>query len=1001
MMRATELALSLIVLINAAWSGHRDTAQQLPGNDDKDVIPGVVVVKFKRSYAFQAGPGLHRLSPLPAAVSELGVTSLARAFPSVIPLDDSAVVRGKIDLSRIHIASIPLGLNPRDVAAKLAWMPQVEYAEPKFFSYPCDVPNDSDYYPWQHVYMDRMSAPAGWSMQKGSSGVVIATVDGGSYWRHPDLLPNVWINPGEDLNHDGKFGQFPPPGGDLNGLDDDRNGFVDDVVGWNFATQGNNPRGFQSVSADHGTATASVSGAVTNNGRGMAGTSWNCRILPVCAADPSGDDNIWYGPEGIEYAFTNGARVINCSWRRGGRDYSQMEQDVITAATQAGALIVAAAGNDGESIDEVPSYPASYQHVLSVGATADTSDELAYFSNYGVNVSVFAPGMRTRVALDNGSYGTMQGTSMSCPLVAGLAGLLAAAHPGWTPDQIAGQIRMTADRMDLSKAGFPGSLGHGRVNFKRALSEAHASIQIVNSSLHTPDGRSFIQSGDTLVLHVVVKNAQSTPARDILFVACSSDPALQPLQYNTTIARLDSGQETSLPDFKFKVGSLSAQHMVVVKLDWIHNGNDTDARTFRIPAYASSGFWHLQASVASWYFYSVDAVDSNVAWAAGGKLPAPYTPLVVRTTNGGTTWTDVTGNFPAPGLGPGGAWNNRLCIAAIDSNRAWVAYGNGRIYATTNGGIAWMEQAYPGQQCGWMNGIWFLDSGHGHALGDGKDQFIVLNTSNGGTSWEHLRNEPARQFSYEYVGDNEFAYTDSDHFWFATDFGRMWRTTDGGNSWSYGTFDGLATSVSFRDNSNGMLGCRDGFLRCSSDGGATWVNQDRPVVCDILVTYAPGSRSAWLISANGIYRTDDDASTWTEQPTDPFVGVPSHVSFADSRTGWFVTHQGEMLRYRLAGISTGAEPSRQHLSDSFRLEQNYPNPFNPSTTIKYKLPRSTNVRLSVFDMLGREVSVLVNGSMDAGVHEVKCDGSRLSSGVYFYRLTTVGFSETKRLMLLK
>ncbi len=974
---------------------------QQTGISSKDIIPGVVVVKLRHSNSVAKATAVQGdASSLMQAFAKCGVTSLAPAFPMTVPLSDAAVAAGWIDLSQICFAAIPPSMNPVEVAAQLAAFSEVEYAEPKYCSYLCEVPNDSDYVGMQQGYFDRMHVAEGWTLQKGSADVVIAAVDGGTYWRHPDLLPNIWTNHAEDLNDNGLFDQFPPPGGDLNGLDDDANGFVDDVVGWNFALNSNIPRGFQPQNADHGTATASVFGAATNNGRGMAGTSWNCRIMAVCAVDPSSDDKILYGFEGIQYAFTNGARIINCSWRRGGGNYSQMEQDVITAATQAGALIVAAAGNDGKSIDEVPSYPASYQHVLSVGATADTSDELAYFSNYGVNVSVFAPGMRIRVALDNGSYGTMQGTSLSCALVAGLAGLIAAAHPRWTPDQIAGQIRMTADPIDVSNPGVAGSLGGGRVNFGRALSEAHASIQIVSSSLHTPDSRGFILGGDTLVLHAVVKNTQSIPAQNIGFVAFSSDPALQPLQDNMTIARLDSGQEASLPDFKFKVGSLSTQHLVIVKLEWLYNVDDTDARTLRIPAYSSNGFWHLQTSVASRYFYSVNAVDSNVAWAAGGKLPAPYSPLVVRTTDGGANWTDVTGNFPASGLGPGGAWNNRLCIAATDTSRAWVAYGNGRIYATTNGGSAWMEQAYPGEQCRWMNGIWFLDSSHGYALGDGESHFVVLNTSNGGTSWEHLSNEPARQFS-EYVGDNEFAYTDSDHFWFATSGFRMWRTSDGGNSWSYGTFDGLAIAVSFRDNSTGMLGCANGFLRCSSDGGAIWVNKGCPVVCDILVTYAPGSKSAWLIGTAGIYRSEDDGSTWTQHPTEPFVGLPSHVSFADSRTGWFVTDHGEILHYRPTEIITVAEPSCQRLPDSFHLEQNYPNPFNPSTRIQYAFPHRSHVALTIYNTLGQQVATLVQGEQEAGVREVKFDASRLSSGVYFYRLTAGTFVQTRKLLLLR
>ncbi len=123
---------------------------------------------------------------------------------------------------------------------------------------------------------------------------MIATVDGGTNWHHEDLNANLWINPAEDINHNGPFDPGPPPEGDEDGIYQDGNGKVDDMIGWNFTYNSNNPRGSQTTpgSADHGTETASAFGAVTNNGRGMAGTSWNCRVMPVCAADAQFDNSI-------------------------------------------------------------------------------------------------------------------------------------------------------------------------------------------------------------------------------------------------------------------------------------------------------------------------------------------------------------------------------------------------------------------------------------------------------------------------------------------------------------------------------------------------------------------------------------------------------------------------------------------------------------------------------------------------------------------------------------
>ncbi len=977
--------------------------------NDQDIIPGVVVVKFKRSVSVGERHGIQNSSPLQTAFSECEVNSLAQAFPSAIPLSEADAAAGRTDLSRIYFASIPSSRSPREIAARLSDMPEVAYAEPKYRHYLCDVPNDSDYAGWQQTYFDRMNVPAGWSLQKGSPTVVIATVDGGTNWRHPDLLPNLWINGAEDVNHNGRFDQFPAPPGDLNGIDDDGNGYKDDVVGWNFALGTNDPRGFQKLNSDHGTGTASVFGAATDNGRGMAGTGWNCRIMPVCAANRTTDAEISYGYEGIQYAFITGARVINCSWGRvgGPETYSQMEQDVINAATEAGALIVAAAGNNHVSLDDMSFYPAAYRHVLSVGATLDTSDVLASFSNYGANVSVFAPGERIRIALNDGTYGAGAGTSFATPLVAGLAGLIAAAHPGWTPDQIAGQIRMTSDRIDAVNPDLAGSLGHGRVNFGRALSETHASLQIEESSLLTSRGKPFGLKGDTLILSVVVKNAESTAAHGITFVASSTDPAVVVLQGNAAVAALDSGQQTTLPDFKFRLGSVMSKHDIIVRLEWFYNTIEADARTFRATAFPSTGYWSTQAALDSSYFYSVKAVDGNVVWAAGGKHPAPYSPLVVLTTDGGFTWTDVTGNLPKPGPAPTWDWQNRAYITAVDADRAWVAAWDGQIYATTDGGFSWNQQPFPGQQCRWMDAIWFSDANHGYALGDvnAGGLYVVLETSNGGASWAHVPSEPAG-VSGEYVMVNAFCHTDQYHLWFGT-HDRVCHTTDGGSTWTYGkTHSGGASDLAFRDDNVG-LSAWDNFLDRSTDGGATWATIQNPVNASVALCYAPGSRSAWLASRLGTYRTDDDGTTWIPEPTDPFLGGPAQISFSDSMNGWFVTTRGAIVHYKYVATAVPNRSAMQVATD-FLLEQNYPNPFNPSTLIRYSIATSREygvvskeVKLVVYDVLGREVATLVNERKVPGNYEVRFEASHLASGVYVYRLTTGSSGQSRKMILMR
>ncbi len=231
-------------------------------------------------------------------------------------------------------------------------------------------------------------------------------IDTGVDSRHPDLARNLWSNKREA---NGKKNE-----------DDDRDGYVDDVSGWNFVNDSPN------VNDDHGhgTAMAGIIAAETNNRQGIAGVMWQASLMPLKALDSTGSGAISDVVEAIDFATSHGAAVINCSF--GTEAFSQALLDAINHASLSGALVVASAGNNGWDLSQTPYYPAGYSasNLIAVAAT-NNADQLATFSNYGANnVHIAAPGIDVLTTYPNNRYVTLTGTSATAPLVAGVAGLL-------------------------------------------------------------------------------------------------------------------------------------------------------------------------------------------------------------------------------------------------------------------------------------------------------------------------------------------------------------------------------------------------------------------------------------------------------------------------------------------------------------------------------------------------------------------------------------------------
>ena len=264
--------------------------------------------------------------------------------------------------------------------------------------------------------LKKADAARAWTLTKGSRNVVVAVIDTGLDINHEDLKGNLWVNPGESgqdsLGRDKR----------LNGIDDDKNGFIDDIHGWNFVA--NNAK--LADNHGHGTHIAGILGAEANNGKGIVGIAPEVSIMVLKYFDPQspGSDNLKNTIKSIYYAANNGAQIINYSG--GGLEYSQEEHDAVAYARKKGILFVAAAGNERANSDKIPYYPADYglDNIISVTAF-NPSQEVLSSSNWGVDsVDIAAPGQNILSTLPGNSYGFMTGTSQATAFVTGAASLV-------------------------------------------------------------------------------------------------------------------------------------------------------------------------------------------------------------------------------------------------------------------------------------------------------------------------------------------------------------------------------------------------------------------------------------------------------------------------------------------------------------------------------------------------------------------------------------------------
>lgn len=415
-------------------------------------------------------------------------------FQSIDAIKSSAPLRnptiqarsGPSVLDGVFIIQIEENKDPIELCNQLLRHQQVEYAEVMYQQQLFQTPDDPFANPssGSQGYLGVISAYEAWDITTGSSDIVIGIVDTGMDLTHEDIIGKYYVNPVEVVN----------------GLDDDNNGYVDDILGYDFADIDTDA---QADGSQHGTHVGGIAGANTNNGLGIASVGYECLLSPLKGFTTVGQlsTGVW---EGVLYAADNGYDIVNLSWGNFG-GFNQFDQDIINyCVLEKDMVVIAAAGNTPADLDF---YPASYEHVLSVGAST-LSDTKWSSGTYSDHIDVMAPGLSIFSTQNDDTYNTDSGSSHSTPQVAGAAGLVKSVFPEYNARQIMEQLRVTSDDIYgvSGNEAFAFKLGKGRLNAFRAVSESVSrSLRVHDFDYASPFGN-YAFFGDTLTLSYDLTN---------------------------------------------------------------------------------------------------------------------------------------------------------------------------------------------------------------------------------------------------------------------------------------------------------------------------------------------------------------------------------------------------------------------------------------------------------------------------------------------------------------
>lgn len=1008
-------------------------------------LAGTIILKLKEGVPNSRASIYFGIPALDSVLQRLELDSRRSLFPMAPYVEEGLFKANALPerdgFNRTYVITWSAPTDVYRAIAAITAAGVTEFAEPYYIFDAFFTPNDPSFsgqYALQLIEIEKA-----WDLVQGDSTLAIAVCDAGVEWSHPDLAANIWENPGEtgidEFNRDKR----------TNGIDDDGNGATDDWRGWDLVgdpktvadwqslrwTPDNDPAPRRvSVSGYrgyHGTWVSGAASARTNNGTGVAGPGFRTKILPVkCSADSIGTGSVVAGYDGIRYAADMGAAVINCSF--GGTvdaAFTQGLQQVIDYAHIRGSLVVAASGNEATDNDRTPVLPASLDHVLAVGAV-NSGDVPASFSGYGVSVDIWAPGVGISTTDLGGGYisNGVSGTSFSAPIVSGVAALLRAQHPDWTPDQIAAQIRVTGDTIVGG-----GPLRYRRLNAFRAtsinrnLAEANPNnlpgVGLVSYTIKGEESDTLHGAGDQVSVRLNLHNYLA-PTQNLRIETYRNGElvALGPVDV-PPIGTMETRQVdlTVQLDPEGEIMYSEGNLQLILKLT---DGRYQDYISVMVPVELPGWKQQLDPTESTSTFQyvgsDITAVTPRIAWTVSNVQvsQSAFIPLFSRNASG-NQWSGLN-QFVVNGT----ALNDGVfALAAIDAQTAWAGTGPGSgqavICRTTNGGGSWtgvnVASITP-----FVNGLHFWNANEGIFFGDPLNGTWGIGvTSDGGLTWRPLPAPLAAMNSSEVGWSNGYAVA-GNNAWFGTNQNRIWRSTDRGRTWTpHVTSSVNSFDIAFGNEQDGMavFRIRQGNVGTNAvawtrDAGVTWrdIALPFPDAEPQGIAVVPGTVRFFLGTQRGVFETSDFGQTW-KQMAMPLMNFDDIILAAqiDPQTGEVGAYgsnaYSQLMVYRElpADTSSAAVPvaAAGYAGQVARLYGTVPNPASGPAVAAFDLYRSASVRLALYDPTGREVLLVRQGRMEPGTRRVEFSVDDLPAGPYILTLSADGERASQKVVVVR